>query len=339
LIVPKEVIWQELRSEALSAIPPDSRAPSRAPNSLSRWYERGYFYVQAASRKHFELRAAPTDIGSALLSEVEHFLDSAAEHQVSLWRHVNSAEWLSPAWMVVTFYYWSFFLCMAMTRLLGRSVWFLDRRSVRSLCALAPGSSASPGAGCFSFECGPVTSLSERRVMLVKTNGRIHDELWAQWASICEIKLKRLASGSSTSLEERLFTALVRAGTLLGPEWPSAFRNAVNYRPAFAYSAVRRERILASLAHLRSPLTYDCATLLDHFESRLSAIRGASSMSDQPQVVAELLEHYTFLLHGLTGALYSELLDRHRLDQRWALGRVRFLRENSIYRAGEQWPC
>lgn len=241
--------------------------------------------------------------------------------------------------MSVTFYYWAFFLCLAMTRLLGRTVWFLDRQAVRSLVALAPAPAQSPGAGSFILSCGPVTSLIERDLTFTKARGRIHDEVWGQWAKICDSKLTRLAVGSSTSVEERLFSALVRSDKLLGQSWQSAFRNAVNYRPAFAYSAVRRDSILQSLAFLRSPLTYDCGLLLDRFESKLSIVRSVTSLTEQPQTVAELLAYYTFLLHGLTCALYWELLERHHLDRRWSMSRVRFLRENNIYWAGEPWPC
>jgi hypothetical protein len=156
---------------------------------------------------------------------------------------------------------------------------------------------------------------------------------------MCDSKLRRLAIGSSTSLEERLFSALVRSSKILGENWPSAFRNAVNYKPAFAYSAVRRESILQSLGYLRSPLTYDCSLLLDRFETKLAAVRGAASLTQQPQIIAELLAYYTFLLHGLTGALYGELLERHQLDRRWSMSRDRFLAENNIYSSGAPWPC
>lgn len=339
LIVPKERIWQELRAEVLSTIPPESRAPISAVNSLTLWYQRGYFAVQSATKRRFELRTAPTDIGSALLADVEHFLDSSAEHQVSLWQHVNTSAWISPAWMTVTFSYWAFFLCLALTRLLGRTVWFMDRQAVRALVALAPQPAQTPGSGCYVLSCGPITSLSERDLTLTKTPGRLHDELWQQWSGICESKLNRLAAGSSMSLEDRLFSAIVRASRLLGPNWQSGFRNQVNYRPAFAYSAVRRDRVLTSLTYLRSPLTYDCTLLLDRLESRLSAIHGISAITNQPQVVAELLVHYTFLLHAVTDALYFELLDRHPLDRRWAASRSRFLRDNGIYTDGQPWPC
>jgi hypothetical protein len=261
-----------------------NRSLCKRPFDLLCGYRRGFFTVRGVTARRFELRTAPSEIGSALLADAEHYLDCAAEHQVSLWRHINSTVWLSPAWLSVTFYYWAFFLCLAMTRLLGETVWFLDRRAVRSLLALAPTSANSPGAGCFLLRCGPVSSLSERELTLTKgASGRVHDELWLNWSKICESKLKRLATGSSTSLEERLFTALVQSSRLLGSDWPSAFRNAVNYQPAFAYAAVRREQVLKSVSYLRAPLTYECPLLLDRFEANLATAKNASAISENPQ--------------------------------------------------------
>jgi len=339
LILPKEVIWQEFRASALGAIPAESVAGPGAGNSLDHWYRRGYFTVRSANRHRFELRSAPADIGGALLADVEHFLDCAAEHQVSLWRHVNTAHWLSPAWMSVTFYYWAFFLGLTITRLLGRTVWFLDKETVRALLAAAPAPAKSPGSGCFVFSCGAVTSLSERDLTLTKAGGRVHDELWSQWSGICESTFKRFAKGSSTSQEERLFAVLNRSYQILGTSWPSAFRNRVNYLPGFAYSAVRRDRVLTSLRYLRDPLTYDCALLIDKLEASVTRVGRPSAMVDQPQAVAELLVHHTFALHALTDALYWEVIGRHRLDRRWADGRIRFLKSNDIYTAKEPWPC
>ena len=58
--------------------------------------------------------------------------------------------------------------------------------------------------------------MSERELKLKKAGGRVHDELWSQWGKICESKLKRLVAGSITSLEERLFTALVACNSDIG---------------------------------------------------------------------------------------------------------------------------
>jgi hypothetical protein len=338
-MMPTGAIWQELRIQALDTAPSSIRVRMADLNSLGSWYQRGYFTVVSATKREFELRTAPDEIGTALFSEVEHFLDAAAEHQASLWQHVNASEWLSPAWMAVTFYYWAFFLCLSLTRLIGQTVWFIDRPAAKALSALAPAPASGPGAGCFLLSCGPVTTLSERQITLRKTGGRLHDELWIRWGTICESKLKRLKTGSSTSVEERVFSAVVRSNQVLGPYWPSAFRNLVNYRPAFAYSAVRRRRVLPTLTYLRTPRNYDMSGLLDRYESTLSRLPGPSAITDDPRSVAALLTDHTFLLHVLADALYREVLDRQHFDRRWAESRIRFLTDNGIFAGGRPWPC
>lgn len=270
MIVPKENIWQELRRDCLGTIPPDSQITYSKPVSLSVWQKEGYYSVTSISKRRYTLITASADIGGALLGDVEHLLDSAAEHQASLWKHINTSEWLSPAWIVVTFYYWAFFLVLALTRMLGMSAWFLDKDVTRMFLKLSSSKTGSPGSGCFRFSCGPQVGVTEREVLLDKTGSRIHDEIWKLWFSLCQDKLQRLGTGSSNSLEERLFACMVRTRQNLGGEWPSSFRNVVNYRPGFAYSAVRRVRVLESFRHLGTRPIDDTASLVPCLRSSLA---------------------------------------------------------------------
>lgn len=339
-MIPKGVIWQELRADCLGTITPASRVDRVNPDSLALWQKRGYFGVQRVTSRQFELVTASDDFGTAILADVEHLLDCAAEHQVCLWRHINSINWLSPAWLVVTFYYWAFFLCLALTRLTGRSVLFLNRESTQILRRMGQDVTSAPGAGAYRVLCGAQVSLTDRTVTLSKTSQRIHDGLWHVWCETCNTKLRQTTTGTTNALEERLFTCFGRAGDLLGgPDWPSTFRNIVNYQTGFAYSGVRREQVLQSFSYLRSPHSYGFNELLDRFESNLARVRSPTALSREPQTITKLLVDYTFLLYALAIELHSELLERHSLDRRWALTRERFLRENDIYDSGEAWPC
>src|SRR5258708_36866669 len=131
-----------------------------------------------------------------------------------------------------------------MSRRTGYSAWHLPRDFVRNLKIIGPVAAKSPGAGCFRLICGAHTTLTDRQVMLEKSGGRVHDEIWRIWFESCASRVKRLCGGSSGSGEERLFTAIGRSARNIGNDWPSAFRNAVNYHPGFAYTAVRRKQVL-----------------------------------------------------------------------------------------------
>ncbi len=336
--VPKENIWQDLRSECLGAIPSQSRVNIASPLSLALWQKHGFYTVSITTAKRFEVLASSADFGGALLTDVELLLDNAAVHQVSLWRHINLTAWLSPAWLGVTFYYWAFYLTLAITRLTGKTAWFLTKDVARDFKTMGPAFHASPGAGCYRLICGAPTTLTDRTLLLEKTNARIHDEIWRLWFGACSAKIKQFSTGSSSSLEERMFTALARSAQHLGDDWPSAFRNAINYRVGFAYTAVRRLRVLKSLGYLKKPGMYDIASLLERFEKSLVAVRSPSSIFDAPQVVLELLVDFTFIIHAIATDLHQELLDRHGLDTRWRQARQRFLRAHGLNTPDMSWP-
>jgi hypothetical protein len=336
--VPKESIWQDLRADCLGAIPPSSRVILTSPVNLAAWQRQGVYVVNSATKKGFELYVPADDFGSSLLADAEHMLDNAAEHQVSLWRHIHTPEWLSPAWLGVTVYYWSFYLALAITRLTGRTVWFVTREIAQNLRTLAPSTAAASGAGCYRMICGPPVSATERTLMLEKTDARIHDELWRLWFTDCSARLARSGPALATSNEARLFTAIVRSSQRLGNDWPSAFRNAINYRSGFAYAAVRRTPVLKSLGYLKEPATYDMPKVLDRFETAVARVRTTASISQEPQKVLELLVDLTFIIHAIAKELHAELLDRCRLDKRWRTSRLRFLKENRLISDEGSWP-
>src|SRR5262249_55065260 len=157
------------------------------------------------------------------------------------------------AWLVVTFYYWSFFLAMSLTRLLGRTVWYLDQEAVEGFSVSAPTPpSKKVGTGSFTLSCGPPVSGSERELIISKSKeSRLHEHLWKMFFSMCDNKIKQYPAGTLDNLEERLFTCFQRSAARLGTDWPSSLRNVVNYRPGFAYDTVRRTRVLGNFDYLK----------------------------------------------------------------------------------------
>jgi len=288
----------------------------------------------------FRIVASADDFGAALLTDAEFLMDHAAEHQVTLWRQIRTNEWLSPAWLTVTTYYWGFFLALALSRMLGNSAWFLNQDMSRDFRRLAgPILPNPPGSGCYRLQCGNAVSLNDREVMLRKRRGRVHDEIWTLLWEWWRDKMASMTPGSGDPLEERLGNAIVTAGNRLGPSWPSQFRNAVNYRPGYAYTAVRRTRVLDSYRSWNAPNTYSIEELIAGFENTLAAAIVRPNLDEDPQAIAELLVYFTFALHATTHELHSELLDRHGLDARWRNSRLRFLRSNDINGPSGNWPA
>ena len=336
-MIPKGSAWQIIRQYALLAIPPDTSVSIAHPSSLSGWQASGYYRVTQTAKKGFDLEVHSVDLGAALLSDAENLFDSASEHQALMWRCINHQEWMSPAWLAVTSYYWAFFLLLAMTRLMGRSAWYLGSEPVRNLVKMASMGSSTPGQGCFWLEVGAEISATERQCFLRKRGGRMHDELWRHWHTICANELIPSLTGTANSIEDRLYTAIVRTNNILGPEWPSSFRNAVNYRPGFAYSGVRRTRMIAAYSYLKKPITYSLEGILGSFEGRVASIH-PGDIDKSPEVVAKLLMEYTFLIRALATELYEEVIDRRRIDTRWHNARIRFHGQNGLVTSAGTWP-
>ena len=99
--------WQDLRQRALGAIP---RGQHRSTIALRSAFVSGRPGARTPLRlslaKRFELAAFTIEIGGALLAEGEYYLDHAAEHQVVVMNQIRANAWTSPAWQLVTIYYW-----------------------------------------------------------------------------------------------------------------------------------------------------------------------------------------------------------------------------------------
>lgn len=339
MTIPKSSVWQELRASCLDAIPRESRIDWTRPASLSAWQATGFYSVPAMTSKSFRVVVSAPDFGAALLTDAEFFLDHAAEHQATLWQIIQGNDWSSPGWSLVTLYYWGFFLTLALTRLLGVSAWFMPRDVVLSFRDLAaPSLAKPPGAGSFRIECGQMLSATDREVLLLKAGGRVHEELWSIYWNICREKRLAVAASTLDPLEDRLYTVIARAGMALGSDWPSALRNAINYRPGFAYSAVRGNRALYGFRRLANPRSYTGEELIGKLEDALSSLQGARSIFDAPHEGATLLVAYVLVLHALATEMHGELLERHGFDTRWREARLRFLREHGVSTAADNWP-
>jgi hypothetical protein len=335
--VPQGPAWQALRQRALDAVPSGSQPSYTAPMTLRDWQTQGAYTVANAATQQLDIVAFSTEIGGVILTEAEHYLDHAAEHQAVVFRQFGSKDWTSGAWQVVTVYYWAYFALLALTRLLGDFVWLVDNAVAKQLSKLAPAGSPRLGAGTFRFTCGPILTSTEREVKLRRQKGRAHDSLWKVWAALVQdiVQASPPVAGSD---EDRLFTAMRTAAAALGPDWPSGLRNVVNYRPGFSYTAVRFPKATSAIRHVQpAPLTF--ADRLASFESSVSALDRKFPLVSQPHAVMRALADYTLVLHALSLALHSEVVDRIGADKRWRRSRVVFLERHGVSTQTGTWPC
>ena len=328
--------WQGLRQRALATIPQHTRTEFTKPYGLSQWRELGSYTVFAITSKRITLAVSSEEIGSVLLTDAEYHLDHAAEHQASLWQELQSGRWRSPAWFVVTSYYWAYFLAMAATRLCGRTVWYLDGGASRNFKNLSVNGSANPGAGTYRLECAGSLNAIERQVDLTRSTGRLHDGLWRSWHALMT-SFRSL--DMPDRLDVRLLNSFARASATLGEEWPSEVRNIINYRPGAAYDAVRGATVLGNLSVLPSMIGLKVSDAIDGLESSVSLLEKGRPIAAQLRPVATCLVHFAVGLYALTEALHSDLVERARLDPRWQRARAQFRRTRGLTDGRFCWPC
>lgn len=338
MTLPQSALWQRMRQRALDTIPPGASLDFRAPLTLAAWQAQGTYTISSSSSTRCTVEVTPPDFGGALLSDAAYHLDHALEHQASLMKTLASGQWSSPAWQVVTFYYWAYFATMALSRMLGRTVWFITPEVARQFTTLAPAGSASLNQGTCEITCGAALSAGYREILLVKRSRRVHEQLWTTIFDLIRSVYQDVGAGVASAQEERLFLAIINSARVLGDDWPSTLRNVVNYRPGFAYTAPRFRSNLDTFAYLTSQgQTID--RLIDRLENNNLAMRGEPSVVAQPKVAAKMLVDLTILVSRIAHTLHDEIVDRSGLDRRWLASKRRFAQQHGLLSAGVPWPC
>ena len=338
MTLPKSALWQRLRQRALDAVPAGAHVSFRSPLTLASWQARGTYTVASTAVNKFTIAASSTDFGGALISDAAYHLDHALEHQASLMGVVEGPEWSSPAWQIVTFYYWGYFAAMALSRMLGHALWFVTPEVAKQFTRLAPAGAVSMSKGTYEIICGSALSAGTREILLLKRNRRIHEQLWGTVFSLIKEVYTEVGPGVASSQEERLFLAIIASAKVLGDDWPSALRNVVNYRPGFAYTAPRSKNRLDTFAYL-STAEQTIDGLIDRLENNTILMRGDPSIERQPNLAARMLVDLTVLLSRISHTLHDEIVDRNHLDRRWLNSKNRFEQQRGLKVGGKSWPC
>jgi hypothetical protein len=337
-MIPQGAIWQSLRQRALAVAPIGSRISYAVPLTLSSWFRQGAFTVTRASKQSFVIAASPIEIGGALFSEAAFLLDSACEHSVTVRHQLATGRWYSAAWLVVTFYYWAFFVALSISRMLGRSGWFMSQSDVSCLKAISPVATTPSGAGPYIIECGPQITVSQLEVRIRRAErSRLHDLVWRLIFEEFRSLVPKKGATAGGEQEERLFVAILRSSNLLGLDWPSSLRNLVNYAPGIGYASVRRESrigVFGSIA-IQQPATF--ADTLDRLENNVAAISPRELPANLPLAVRILVD-LTFALDSYARSLYMEVVERHSFDKRWPHARRDFLRQQFRHYKVQNWP-
>lgn len=336
---PQAAVWQQLRQMALDSVPTGSLVPYASPPTLEAWLQRGAFSVLNASGKRFVLQASTVDIGSALLSDASFHADHTVEHSVSIRNQLASGRWHSPAWTAVTFYYWSYHALVALTRLLGKTVWFMSPAGIALLRGLSAGA-GGPGPGPYTLLCGPMLSASQREVRLTRRGqSRVHDAIWHVWFGELRGLTASLRRGKAADTETRLYLAMLLSANALGDAWPSELRNILNYAPGAGYGAVRHHTPSAVYGSIALDPASSTDEVIDRFEANSSSLNSGAPLGEQISTATRVLVDLSFILDMLLVNLLREVSERRYVDRRWLAARTAFLRAQASVFNSRGWPC
>jgi hypothetical protein len=333
-VIPQSTGWQSLRSLCLDAIPADTKVFHTRATPLHKWRQQGAFIVSACTKKYITIESAGAEIGEVLLSDTEYLLDHAAEHRALIHDVTTNANWHSPAWTVVTAYYWVFFTALALTRMTGRTIWFLDKTAIAELRALA-GSLIQPGAGPMNLTVGPYSTATNRILTLRPSKRQFHDTVWKVMHDLTAEVLAK-SDQKAEPLEYRLWWALGRVGSVCGTDWMSRFRNSVNYRPGWGYREVIRRGEIDFVRRLRPLVPAKMEALIGELEDRVIALPAGADPDTDVKGFGALLGLYGYVMASVVSTLHSEIITRKGGDPRWRTLRSTFLSKRCSSWAGDE---
>lgn len=339
-MLPQGGIWQGLRQRALDIVLPGSAISFSSPPNLEQWLRVGSFSVTGVNKRGFTLCASSTEIGSALLSEAYHSADRGLEHAVTLRHHLSCGRWSSPAWTAVTFYYWGYHVAVALTRLLGSTVWYVSRALASQLGTLAGTGVGRPGPGPYKVECGSPISATLRDVTVRRTaHTRSHDAIWNAWFEL----LRKYTAGNMAAkkgdAETRLYLSLIRAANVLGTTWPSDLRNGLNYTITMGYGAIRRHTPCDVYHTVAVDPPTTASELIARLETNVSGLVAGHPLSEQVAVATRVLVDTVFAMDTILQLLIDEVSNRRSIDRRWDNARRGFAKLHAKPFATELWPC
>ena len=282
------------------------------------------------------IRAAAAEIANVVFADVEYLLDQAAEQRAALRVNAMTQPWASPAWTTVTAYYWSFFSALSLTRLTGKSTWFMDKAALMDLKALAAVSTGRPGAGTLLFEVFQQSS-GESEMHLTESGRNNHEAVWHCFAQLVNRLFK--ATDKDVSLNEyRMWRCLSECIGMLGDGWPSEVRNDVNYKADYAYREVMRLPKIKVASELRKMNTHSFESFLHEFESEILRVQNIPKLQDDLHTRTKLMVLHALLLSMISEAIHEDVLSRIDGDTRWLRSRKRFLAEHCAAEGHIFWP-
>jgi hypothetical protein len=343
-MIPLGPIYQELRRSVLDTFPDDMPAPRADGDNFSRWIETGNYFVSRPDSKGVVLAASPQDYGQALLRDVEFLVDMCFEQMLQI--QSERLDNQSPAWTVVTIYYYSFYAAQALSRILGMPTTYLDDTRVSAIKAL----SSTPltlGAGPYTITKATNLSVTQAEYYFKKSRQRPHDAVWSSLLEyLGRLRQKNKPAAKSTNLvatqEFQLFEVVTSSlPSKAFPDcqfnWPSEVRYEANYRVGNAYTMLRSPWHFRSMDAMRNWEDLTIEKMVNLMKRSVGAL-GVEQSVQGIKLRSMFMLNFANFLFALVRTLLADLHQRRSTDWKWEDRRNRFFKKHSdILGKQESW--
>ncbi len=305
--------------------------------TLNDWRSRGAYTVSACGKRGVTIDTNKSEIRGALLCDVEYLLDHMTEHKLSIRASIMSNNWTSPSWLYTTLYYWSFFAAVCFTRLLGNTIWFLDKAASRIFAQIGPVAAEPPAGGAFALSLSDTGYLDTCQVELLLASGRLHDAVWVKMEALARDAFIR-ANPETNSEEHLVWRCIIDVISLLGVRWLSDLRNLVNYRPGEGYLDITRANVVESLVALRSGSPYTWPILVEELRQAVARMRTDMTVRSDVKFLSRTAVVFTIVFSTLVEDLHLDVLGRVDGDFRWLNERTALVNRQGALAGGNVWP-
>lgn len=331
--------WQRFTRDAEQAIVEDTKCHHDSKLSIANWLNSGAFVLTNAVNNCYSAEIDRQDFSSALVSEAEALLDHVAELRAQVYecRRLGQELWSSPAWLLVTCYYWCFFACEAILRLVGRPISYLGAQESRRLGILAGVNSF--GKGAYYFVPQRVISLTKAGYSICRDDLRIHESVWQRFGDYLIAHFAGRKDNTLSKVDLGFKRSLGFVPNPNGSRWMSAFRNNVNYKLFFGFGAVLKETNIDLIKYLRRQ---DGMTLEDALEESVliqTLISGDTDNVSSAGSYARLCYVNAVILTSCAEKLRVHIGDRTKGVTLWHTNRHKFLESRVSHgKPSYHWP-
>jgi len=317
-------------------------SPRSEGENFSSWIENGNYIVARHDSKAVFLAASQQDFSQALLRDVEFLVDTCFEQLLEILTPPSNDR--SPAWGVVTTYYYAFYAAQAFSRIIGMPITYLDDTRVSAIKSLSP-TPISLGAGSYVISQAATISATQTEYRFKKSKLRPHDAVWTNVMELLNrLRCNNVPAPKSTDVvatqEYQLFQAVTSSQPSKAFEgcqfnWPSEVRYEANYRVGNAYTMLRTPwdiKVREAMRKWGGLTTEGMVKVLKESLASLDVEQSSRGIRSRSGFLLDVAN----LIFAVVRYLLLDLHARRATDWRWEDRRRRFFKKHSSLLGDQQ---